>query len=58
MMKIHYMEENYIRVMLLHKAADGLHPLVDEDIIPGPYVVGHKLDLLLGPLQLMGSKLD
>lgn len=42
-----YLEENYIRLMLLHETTDGLHPFVDHDVLARPNVVRHELDLLL-----------
>jgi hypothetical protein len=41
-----YLEENNIRLMLLHEVADGLHPFVQHDVLAAPNVVGHELDLL------------
>lgn len=41
--------------MLIEETADGLHPSVEYDILAGPDVVSHELDLLLGILQ-MNSK--
>lgn len=45
-----YLEENYVRRMFPNVVADGLHPLVDNNVLAGPDVVTHELDLLLAVL--------
>jgi hypothetical protein len=36
--------------VLLDEAADGLHPPVQHDVLAGPDIVRHELDLLRGLL--------
>ena len=34
-----YLEEDHIRVVLLHEGTDGQHPLAEKDILPRPDIV-------------------
>lgn len=42
-----YLEEDHVRLVLLHEAADGLHPRVHRNVLARPNVVRHELYLLL-----------
>jgi hypothetical protein len=42
---IAYLQEDDIRVMAHNKIRDGLHPSIHRNVLIGPDVVRHELDL-------------
>jgi hypothetical protein len=52
-MSFYYLEEDYVWQMFLNQVTDGLHPLVDDNVLTAPDVVGHEFDL---PLAILDYK--